>query len=74
MSILMRTIAILIEAMVLGGIIFSLMLAVKLMVFDLGVDTRYKRIVNVTLVIVGCIAATFVIVHLTKFYPGLPGE
>ncbi len=70
MDILLRTIAVVIEVSILAGIIGSILVGVKLMLLDLGVDKKYNRMFNVVFGIIAVIAVTFFILHLTTFYPG----
>jgi len=68
---LLRALAILIEILILGGIIFSLLWAVRLILFDLLLGPRYKGIITMLLVAVGAVCIIFFISHLTSFYPTL---
>ena len=69
MDILLRTVAIFIEVLILAGIMLSLLLGVKLILFDLGLRPKYKKMITVALLIVGVISLVFFISHLTTFYP-----
>ena len=71
MEIMTRALAVLVEVVILSAIIFSLLWAVRLTIFDLGLRPRYKRMVTSALVTVGVICLVFFIVHLTAFYPSL---
>jgi hypothetical protein len=69
MDILLRTVAIFIEVLFLAGIMLSLLLGAKLILFDLGLKPKYKKMVTIALVLVGCVALVFFISHLSTFYP-----
>jgi len=69
MDIFLRAVAIFIELLILAGIMFSLLLGVKLILFDLGLRPKYKRMVNIVLITLGVLSAVFLISHLTTFYP-----
>ena len=69
MDILLRTVAIFIEVLLLAGIMLSLLLGVKLILFDLGLGPKYKKMVTISLLTVGVISLVFFIAHLTSFYP-----
>ncbi len=71
MDILLRVIAILIEISVLAGIIYCFLLGVKLTVFDLGIEPKYRRVITMAMVLVGCIILVFFFAHLITFYPTL---
>ena len=69
MDVLLRVIAIATEVVILASIMYSLLTGVKLTVFDLGIGLKYKKILTVVLVLLGCIVLVFFIAHLTAFYP-----
>ncbi|HEX9976251.1 MAG TPA: hypothetical protein VGA82_03280 [Dehalococcoidales bacterium] len=69
MDILLRTVAIFIEVLILAGIMLSLLLGVKLILFDLGLRPKYKKMITIALLTVGVISLVFFISHLTTFYP-----
>ncbi len=69
MEILIRAVAIFIEVILLALIIYCLLAGVWLTVFDLGIGPKYKKAIAMALVLVGCIVLTFLIAHLTTFYP-----
>ncbi len=71
MDILLRAIAIFIEVAILASIIYALLTGVWLTVFDLGLGTKYKKVVAMALILAGCIVVAFLIVHLTSFYPAI---
>lgn len=71
MDVLLRTIAIFIEVLILALVIYALLNGVRLILFDLGLGQKYKQVVAMALVTVGCILVVFFIAHLTAFYPAL---
>jgi len=71
MDIFLRAIAILVEASILAAIIYALLNGVRLILFDLGIGAKYKKVVAMVLVMAGCIVVVFFVAHLTTFYPAL---
>jgi len=71
MDVLVRVIAIVIEVVILTAIIYSLLAGVWLAIFDLGIGVKYKKVITMTVVVVGCILVIFFIAHLTSFYPAI---
>jgi hypothetical protein len=71
MDVLLRVVAILVEVIILSALIFSLLWAVRLILFDIGLRPKYKNMVTVALAAVGAVCLVFFIVHLTTFYPSL---
>ncbi|MFH1031911.1 MAG: hypothetical protein V1767_05070 [Chloroflexota bacterium] len=69
MDILIRTIAIVIEVSILAAIIYCLLKGVFLIIFDLGISDRYRKMITVALTIAGILIVVFFISHLTSFYP-----
>ena len=71
MDIFLRIIAIIIEVLILGVITYAVLNGARLTVFDLGVRTKYNRVVGMALIAVGIILMVFFIAHLTTFYPAI---
>ena len=71
MGILVRTIAIIVEVLILAVIAYSVLNGVRLSAFDLGVKPKYSRAIAMMLIVVGFIILTFFIAHLTTFYPAI---
>lgn len=69
MDVLLRTIAIIVEVLILAAIIYCLLTGARLTIFDLGLGPKYKKVVTMALVVAGCIVVVFFIAHLTSFYP-----
>ena len=74
MDILLRVIAIFIEVVILAGIIYSLLTGVCLIIFDLGIGSKYKKMVTAAMIMVGCLMVVFCIAHLTFLYPVIPAR
>ncbi|OGO38134.1 MAG: hypothetical protein A2147_02960 [Chloroflexi bacterium RBG_16_57_8] len=68
-----RAIAIAVEVLILAAIMFSLLWGVRLILFDLFLGPKYKKMITLALVAVGGLSVVFFIGHLTAFYPALPG-
>ena len=73
MDIFTRTIAIIIEVLILAGVTYSILAGVKLLALDLGVGARYNKMLTAVLIFVGTVVVIFFIAHLTSFYPGARG-
>ena len=71
MSIFLRTIAIIIEVLILAVIAYSILNGVRLSALDLGVRTKYNRMLTLIMVVAGVIFLIFFIAHLTTFYPDI---
>ena len=69
MDILIRTIAIIIEVIILAAIMYFLLNGVKLILLDFGLRPKYKRFIATALILIGCVVVVFFITHLTTFYP-----
>ncbi|MFC1918387.1 hypothetical protein ACFLWW_00210 [Chloroflexota bacterium] len=71
MDICLRVAAIFVELVILAAIMYVLLTGVRLIVFDLGLGAKYKKIVAMALILVGFLSVVFFIAHLTSFYPVL---
>ncbi len=69
MSILLRTISVIIEVSILAAIAFSLLQGLRLTIFDLGINARYSKAVTLAVIFVGAVVLLFFIAHLTAWYP-----
>jgi hypothetical protein len=69
MDVFLRTIAIIIEVLILAAIFYAVAYGFKLVIFELGVKEKYNRIINMLLICVGTIFIAFCVAHLTTFYP-----
>ncbi len=66
-----RPITIVVEVIVLMGVIYSLLLGVKLTALDFGLEEKYQKFIDRVWVIVGGMALVFFVAHLVAFYPRL---
>jgi len=71
MDILLRTIAIIIEVVILAAIAYSVLNGVRLAAFDLGIGPKYSQAIAMVLLAVGLLIVVFFIAHLTTFYPAI---
>jgi succinate dehydrogenase/fumarate reductase cytochrome b subunit len=71
MDIFLRTIAIIIEVLILTAITYALLNGVRLTASDLGIGPKYGKAVILALLAVGFIVVIFFIAHLTTFYPAI---
>ena len=69
MDVFLRVIAIFIEVVILAAIIYCLLSGVRLTLFDLGLRSKYGKMVSVALLVAGFIVVLFFVAHLTVFYP-----
>jgi len=69
MEVLLRAVAIFIEVVILAAVIYCLFSGMRLTLFDLGLGPKYRRMVAVFMLMVGCLVVVFFIAHLTLFYP-----
>jgi succinate dehydrogenase/fumarate reductase cytochrome b subunit len=71
MDIVLRTIAIIIEGVILTAIAYALLNGVRLTALDLGIKPKYNKAIIMALCAVGAIVVIFFIAHLTTFYPDI---
>jgi len=71
MDILIRSIAIIVELVILIALFYFILNGVRLIIFDFGLRQKYAKVIAVFLMAVGCIIAVFLISHLTAFYPAI---
>ncbi len=71
MDILLRTIAIIIEVVLLVAIAYVILNGVRLSAFDLGIGQKYSKAIAMMLITVGFIVVIFFIAHLITFYPAI---
>ena len=69
MDILLRTIAIIIEVVILVVIAYAVFNGVRLAALDIGIKPKYNKVLVMALCAVGAIVVVFFIAHLTTFYP-----
>ena len=71
MDILIRTMAIIIEVLILAVIAYVVLNGVRLSAFDLGIGPKYSKAIAMMLIAVGFIVVIFFIAHLITFYPAI---
>jgi len=71
MDIFLRTIAIIIEVLILASITYAVFNGVRLTASDLGIGPKYGKAIVLALLAVGFIVLIFFIAHLTTFYPAV---
>jgi len=71
MDIFLRTIAIIIEVLILAVIAYAVLNGVRLTAFDLGIGPKYSKAIAMVLLAVGFLIVVFFIAHLTTFYPAI---
>ena len=71
MDTFLRTLAIIIEALILLVIFYSVAKGAKLTIFDLGLKGKYRAVINLVLISLGVIFLVFLIAHLATFYPAV---
>ena len=69
MDIVLRTLAIIIEVVIVAAITYSVLNGARLTAFDLGIGPKYSKAIAMALVAIGFIIVIFFIAHLTTFYP-----
>lgn len=66
-----RSVAIFLELTLLTAFLYSFLVAIRLTLFDLGLDPKYKKFLRISLLIIGGMVLSFLIAHLFTFYPRL---
>ncbi len=66
-----RPLAISLELILLTAFLYSFLVAIRLILFDLGLDPKYKKFLRISLLIIGGMVLSFLIAHLFTFYPRL---
>ncbi len=69
MDAFLRAIAVILELIVIGAIFYHILHGVKIIVLDLGVKSKYSKIITLFLIAIGSILVTFIASHLSVFYP-----
>lgn len=69
MDSVLRGVAVVLEVLVLTGIIYCILAAVKLAAHDFGVAPKYGRPIVLFMVAAGIILVAFFATHLSLFYP-----
>lgn len=69
MDVFIRTIAIIIEVLILAVIYYAVAKGAKIVIFNFGVKEKYNGVINIALIFAGIIFVVFCVAHLTTFYP-----
>jgi len=65
----MKNMSVIIEVFFLTALVACLLGGMWLILFDLGLNSKYRSAVMMALAVVGCAAVAFFIAHLISFYP-----
>ena len=69
MDVVLRTIAIIIEVIILVGIVYVVFNGARLAALDLGIKAKYNKVIIMAFLAVAAIVIVFFIAHLATFYP-----
>ena len=69
MDIFLRTIAIIVEVLILAVIAYVILRGVKLIALDFGVGEKYHKALTMVFLVVGALVVVFFISHLIAWYP-----
>lgn len=69
MDVLLRTIAIIIEVLIIGAVFYHILAGVRILLLEVGVKAKHSKIITLALLAVGTLLGTFFISHLITFYP-----
>lgn len=69
MDVSLKTIAIIIEGLILLILFYAVLKGAKLTIFNLGLKSKYNAVVNLVLISLIVIFLTFLVAHLVTFYP-----
>ena len=69
MDVVLRTIAVIIEVIILMVISYAILYGVMLTAFDLGIGAKYKKVITMALLVVGTLVVVFFFAHLFTWYP-----
>jgi len=65
----LRVMAIFLEVIVITGIVYCALNAVRLILFDFGIELKYNKPIVLLLTAAGILLVVFFVNHLTVFYP-----
>lgn len=65
----LRVIAVFLEVAVITGIIYCALNAVRLALFDFGIEVKFNKPIVMLLAAAGVLLVVFFVNHLTVFYP-----
>ncbi|MCK4722191.1 MAG: hypothetical protein KAT75_02750 [Dehalococcoidia bacterium] len=66
---MLRTIAIIIEVLIIGAVFYHILAGVRILLLEVGVKAKHSKIITLALLAVGTLLGTFFISHLITFYP-----
>lgn len=69
MDVLLRTIAVIIEVLIIGAVFYHILAGVRILLLEVGMTPKYTRIITLALLAVGTVLGTFFVSHLITFYP-----
>ena len=69
MDILLRTIAIVVEVLLLAVVAYVILQGVALTAYDLGIGAKYRKAITMALLVVGTLVVVFFLAHLFTWYP-----
>ena len=69
MDVLLRTIAIIIEVLIIGAVFYHILAGVRILLLEVGVKAKHSKIITLVLLAVGTLLGTFFVSHLVTFYP-----
>jgi hypothetical protein len=70
----LRVAAVLLEVLVLAGMMFCIFWGVKLLLVDLGINSKYNKAIFMVLTVLFGVFVFFFIMHLSSFYPVYRGS
>ncbi|MFC1963893.1 hypothetical protein ACFLV1_00760 [Chloroflexota bacterium] len=71
MDIFLRTVAVIVEVMILAVIAYVILRGVALTGFDLGIGAKYRKAIMMALLVVGTLVVVFFLAHLFTWYPAV---
>ena len=69
MDVLLRTIAVIIEVLIIGAVFYHILAGVRILLLEVGLTPKHMRIITLALLAVGVVLGTFLVSHLVTFYP-----
>ncbi len=69
----LRVAAVLLEVSVLAIMMFCILWGLRLLLVELGINSKYNRVIMMALTVVFCIVVLFFTMHLSAFYPAYSG-
>ena len=69
MDTFVRVVAVGIEVLILAGVFYCLFNGARLIIIDMGLGEKYKKMLAMVFTLIGCLLFVFLISHLGVFYP-----